>query len=104
MDKLPNDIIMRIIREADGGRYQHKIYLKKVLENLKDDNNWFSFHLIRQNRKERLSENIYNIYLCDAIDYGIEKNVILREIYNEEEYSEFDNPCEYPNFGYSLWA
>ena len=43
--------------------------------------------------------------LCDAIDYGLEKNVILREIYNEDSYDVGEDngldPCEWPTFGYN---
>tara|TARA_R110000744_G_scaffold120181_6_gene223966 strand:- start:1862 stop:2212 length:351 start_codon:yes stop_codon:yes gene_type:complete len=31
---LPNDIIMKIIKEADGGRATHKIKFKKCLDHL----------------------------------------------------------------------
>ena len=31
MENLPNDIIMRIIREADGGRHTHKIKFSETL-------------------------------------------------------------------------
>tara|TARA_R110000824_G_scaffold334648_1_gene521233 strand:+ start:415 stop:642 length:228 start_codon:yes stop_codon:yes gene_type:complete len=31
MEGLPNDIIMRIIREADGGRYTHTIKFSETL-------------------------------------------------------------------------
>jgi len=31
MSQLPNDIIMRIVREADGGKNAHKLKLNKVL-------------------------------------------------------------------------
>tara|TARA_R110000772_G_scaffold148436_1_gene259031 strand:- start:273 stop:533 length:261 start_codon:yes stop_codon:yes gene_type:complete len=31
MDRLPNDIIMRIIREADGGRNTHKENFQNVI-------------------------------------------------------------------------
>tara|TARA_R110001632_G_scaffold161916_2_gene280277 strand:- start:291 stop:506 length:216 start_codon:yes stop_codon:yes gene_type:complete len=36
MDKLPNDIIMRIIREADGGRNTHKMKITESLVRLVD--------------------------------------------------------------------
>ena len=89
MDKLPNDIIMRIIREADGGRSQHKIYLNKVFGEFREDMVW----------------DMDGYCLCDAIDYGLEKNVILREIYNEDSYDVGEDngldPCEYPTFGYN---
>ena len=31
MGSLPHDLIMRIVREADGGKYAHKLKLNKVL-------------------------------------------------------------------------
>ena len=36
MDKLPNDIIMRIIREADGGRPAHEKKFNLVMADLAD--------------------------------------------------------------------
>jgi len=87
MDKLPNDIIMRIIREADGGRSQHKVYLNKLVCEIE------SFNLI------------WTDDLADSVDYGLEKNVILREIYNEDEYDvDVENgldPCEFSTFGFN---
>jgi hypothetical protein len=35
MENLPNDIIMRIIREADGGRYTHKKKFTPILTEIK---------------------------------------------------------------------
>ena len=34
--ELPNDLIFKIIKEADGGRYTHKQKLKKVHQEMKD--------------------------------------------------------------------
>ena len=32
MESLPNDLIMRIIREADGGRFTHAMKMKEVFQ------------------------------------------------------------------------
>jgi len=36
MDKLPHDIIMRIIKEADGGLWIHKFKFSQCLEVIED--------------------------------------------------------------------
>jgi len=90
MDKLPNlpnEIIMRIIREADGGRYKHKIYLNKVLDEI------VSFKPTTYWDAEEVS----------VVDYGLEKNVILRKLYGDDEYDAVVmntcDPAEFPCFG-----
>jgi hypothetical protein len=76
MAQLPNDLIMNIIRIADGGLHTHKQKLASVLESIKSphkfheefDGKWFGHF----KNKGRNMQEIENFWLGD--DYGVWTN------------------------------
>ena len=66
---LPNDLIMNIIKEADGGRYTHKKKFNSCLNNIVDS---------YQEALQRTGEVLDNLE-----DYGIEYEEVWEYIYKE---------------------
>jgi len=72
--KLPNELIMGIIRLADGGKTAHKSKLKPVLESIKQTGGWHKWHF---NNEDPLSEPplewaCYNIdEWCEILDNNL---------------------------------
>jgi hypothetical protein len=63
MTQLPNDVIMKIIQMADGGRATHKIRLKRVLNSIEGVGEEYSVHKIDKIKNKRTG--VWVTYLND---------------------------------------
>lgn len=59
--KLPNDLIMGIIKLADGGKTAHESKMKLVLESIKQTGGWYGWHRERDTLDGEWCPAIYGL-------------------------------------------
>ena len=89
--KLPNDLIMHIIKLADGGKYTHKVKMKPVLESIKQTGGWYGWHRERDTLDGEWCPAIYGL-----VDSNNEYHFSGREDYAGIQWGElFDESTPY---------
>jgi len=83
MSLLPNDLIMRIIREADGGRCSHRNKYGPVLKDVLEDTGWQDFQRI-----DTLDHYLDDLaaHLCDRRHQYTSDEDYMDAIRNPEDY------------------
>jgi len=83
MSLLPNDVIMRIIREADGGRYFHQNKYGPVLKDILEDTGWYDLRDIYTH--DHYLDDLA-AHLCDRRHHYTSDEDYMDAIRNPEDY------------------
>ena len=83
MSLLPNDIIMQIIRTADGGRITHKEKYGPVLKGIVEDQGWLDFRPI--DTPDHYLDDLA-AFLCDRRHQYESDEEYMHMVRNPEEY------------------